>query len=183
VSLVEKANGAKRRRAPIIVRDGAVAGSPFRARRSPGRKQSFTGKESLTTFITFRDGSSSSDRKTASGRFFCLLHAMTENRLAAMKSLVLLLALTCQPGDRLFDLRGKLPPGLQSLDLIVSVSPFYARLYIYEAGFPDSFQQCCSDKRTSVLKVPIVRGRFCVRQSQPQMTWKIRAVIKPDIEL
>jgi hypothetical protein len=105
------------------------------------------------------------------------------NRLAAMKNLLLLLALICQPGDRLFDLSGKLPRGLQSLDLIVSVVPFYARIYVYEPGFPDSFQQCCSDKHTSVLKVPILSGRFCVRQSHPQMSWKIRAVINPDIEL
>ena len=93
------------------------------------------------------------------------------------------MALACQPGDHLVDLNGKLPRGLQTLDLVVSVSPFYARIYVYEAGFPDSFQQCCSDKRTSVLRVPIVSGRFCVRQSQPQMTWKIRTLLKPDIEL
>lgn len=100
-----------------------------------------------------------------------------------MKGLLLILAIACQPGDRLFDLSGKLPRGLQSLDLIVSIVPSYARVYIYEAGFPDSFQQCCSNKLVSVLKMPLVSGRFCVRQSQPQMTWKIRAVIKSDIDL
>ena len=100
-----------------------------------------------------------------------------------MKSLLLLMALTCQPGERLLDLSDKLPRGLQSLDLVVSIVPFYARIYVYEAGFPDSFQQCCNNKRTSVLRVPVASGRFCVRQSQPQMTWKIRALIKPDIEL
>jgi hypothetical protein len=100
-----------------------------------------------------------------------------------MKSLLLLMALACQPGDRSLDLNGKLPSGLQSLDLIVSVKPFYARIYVYEAGFPDSFQQCCGNKRASVLRVPIVSGRLCVRQSQPQMSWKIRTMIKPDIQL
>ena len=100
-----------------------------------------------------------------------------------MNSLLLLIALICQPGDRALDLNGKLPRNLKSLDLIVSVAPFYARIYVYEAGYPDSFQQCCSNKRTSVLRVPIVGGRLCVRQSQPHMTWKIRALIRPDIEL
>jgi hypothetical protein len=31
------------------------------------------------------------------------------------------------------------------------------------------------------LHVPIGTGRFCVRQSQPQMTWRARAVLRPDI--
>jgi hypothetical protein len=101
----------------------------------------------------------------------------------AMNSLLLLLALTCHPGDRLLDLSDKLARGLQWLDLVVSVTPFYARIYVYEAGFPDSFQQCSSNKRISVMRVPVASGRFCVRQSQRQMTWKIRALVKPDIEL
>ena len=100
-----------------------------------------------------------------------------------MNSLLLLIALMCQSGDRLLDLSDKLPRGLRSLDLVVSIVPFYARIYVYEPGFPDSFQQCCSNKRTSVVKVPLVSGRFCIRQSQPQMTWKIRVLIKPDVEL
>jgi len=92
-------------------------------------------------------------------------------------------ALACQPGDRAIDLSGKLPRGLQYLDVIVSVEPFYTRLYIYQLGYPDSFQQCCNNKPTSVLRVPIGAGRFCVRQSQPQMKWHLRAVARPDIEL
>jgi hypothetical protein len=100
-----------------------------------------------------------------------------------MNSLLLLIALTCQPGERVLDLSGKLPRGLQSLDLIVSVEPFYARIYIYEVGFPDSFQQCCSNNRTSMLRVPIGSGRFCIRQSQPRMTWRIRGLLKGGIEL
>jgi len=100
-----------------------------------------------------------------------------------MHTLLLLAALACQPGERLLDLSGKLPPGLQSLDLVVTVEPFYARIYVYEAGFPDSFQQCCSNKRTSVLKVPVGSGRFCVRQSHPGMKWKIRGTLKGAIEL
>src|SRR3954451_12713822 len=100
-----------------------------------------------------------------------------------MNALVVLVALACQPPDRLLDLSGKLPPGLQFLDLIISVEPFYARVYVYEAGFPDSFQPCCSNKGTSVLRMPIKSGRFCVRQSQPKMTWKIRGTLRKSIEL
>lgn len=100
-----------------------------------------------------------------------------------MEKLLLVAALACNPGDRLIDLRGKLPRGLQFMDFVVSVEPFYARFYIYQLGFPDSFQQCCSDKSTSVLRVPIGDGRFCIRQSQPGMKWHIRALLRPDIEM
>ena len=100
-----------------------------------------------------------------------------------MNALLIVIALTCQPGDRLLDFSGKLPRDLPFLDLVVSVDPFYSRVYIYEAGFPDRFQPCCSNKKTSVLRVPVVSGRFCVRQSQPRMTWKIRGILKGGIEL
>jgi hypothetical protein len=100
-----------------------------------------------------------------------------------MEKLLLIAALTCQGGDRLVDLSGKLPRGLQYMNFVVSVEPFYARIYIYQLGFPDSFQQCCSNKSTSVLRVPIGAGRFCIRQSQPQMKWRMRAIARPDIEL
>jgi hypothetical protein len=100
-----------------------------------------------------------------------------------MEKLLLVAALACQPGDRLIDLSGKLPPGLQFMDFLVSVEPFYTRFYIYQAGHPSSFQQCCSNRPTSVLRVPIGAGRFCIRQSQPQMTWRVRALLRPDIEM
>jgi hypothetical protein len=100
-----------------------------------------------------------------------------------MEKLLLIAALTCQAGDRLVDLSGKLPRGLQYMDFVVSVEPFYTRIYIYQLGYPDSSQQCCSNKPTSVLRVPIGAGRFCVRQSQPQMKWRLRAIAKPDIEM
>jgi len=100
-----------------------------------------------------------------------------------MQKLLLVSALACQPGDRLIDLSGKLPRGLQFMDLVVSVEPFYTRFYIYQLGFPQSRQQCCSNKPTSVLRVPIGTGRFCVRQSQPQMKWTARALLRPDIEM
>ena len=47
-------------------------------------------------------------------------------------------ALACNPGDRLVDLRDKIPRGLRSIDLMVTVEPFYARFYIYQPGFPES---------------------------------------------
>jgi hypothetical protein len=65
--------------------------------------------------------------------------------------------------------------------LVVSVKPFYSRIYIDQLGFPDSFQPCCGNKPTSVLRLPVGEGRFCVRQSQPQMKWHIRALLRPDI--
>jgi hypothetical protein len=100
-----------------------------------------------------------------------------------MEKLLVVAVLACQPGDHLIDLRGKFPHGLQFMDLVVSVEPFYSRFYIYQLGFPESFQQCCSNKRTSVLRVPVGDGRFCVRQSQPQMKWRARVLFRPDIEM
>src|SRR3954463_12861779 len=100
-----------------------------------------------------------------------------------MEKLLLIAALACQSGERLIDLNGKLPRGLQFLDLVVSVDPAYTRIYIYQLGFPDSSQQCCSSKLTSVLRVPIGEGRFCIRQSQPQMKWSIRSLLRPDLEM
>jgi hypothetical protein len=102
---------------------------------------------------------------------------------ALLEWLLLFATLACQPGDRPIDLSGKLPRNLQYLDLVVSVEPSYARFYIYQPGFPQSFQQCCSNKPTSVLRIPIGSGRFCVRQSQPKMSWRVRALLKPDIEM
>jgi hypothetical protein len=100
-----------------------------------------------------------------------------------MEKLLLIAALACQPGERQIDLAGKLPRALKFMDIVVSVEPSYTRLYIYQLGFPDSFQQCCSNKLTSVLRVPIGAGQFCVRQSQPQMKWHMRAILRPDIEM
>ena len=100
-----------------------------------------------------------------------------------MEKLLLVAALTCQPGDRLIDLRNKIPRGVQSMDLLVSLEPFYTRFYIYQPGFPDSIQQCCSGKSAAVLRIPVVDGRYCVRQSQPQMKWTVRALLKPNLEM
>jgi hypothetical protein len=100
-----------------------------------------------------------------------------------MNWLLITAVLACNSGDRLVDLRDKIPRGLHSIDLMVTVEPFYARFYIYQPGFPDSLQHCCGNKRTSIIKVPVVDGRFCVRQSQPQMKWTVRALFRPDIQM
>ena len=100
-----------------------------------------------------------------------------------MEKLLLVAALACQPGERLIDLSSKIPRSLRSMDFVVSLEPFYTRFYIYQPGFPDSVQQCCNGKPAGVLRIPIVDGRFCVRQSQPQMKWNVRALLRPDIEM
>jgi hypothetical protein len=76
-----------------------------------------------------------------------------------VEKLLIIVALVCQPGERLIDLSRELPRGLQFMDFVVSVEPFYARLYIYQLGLPNSFQQCCSNKPTSALRVPIASPR------------------------
>lgn len=90
------------------------------------------------------------------------------------------IALACNPGDRLIDLSGKLPRAIRTIDLLISVEPFYTRLYVYQPGFPDSTQSCCHSQPSSVLKLPVIDGRFCVRQSQPQMKWKLQIIGRPD---
>jgi hypothetical protein len=99
-----------------------------------------------------------------------------------MEWLLIVAVAACGAGDRLVDLRGQIPRGLKSIDLIVAVKPFYARFYIYQPGYPESFMQCCSNKPSGVLRVPVIDGRFCVRQSQRQMEWRVRVVLKPDVE-
>lgn len=100
-----------------------------------------------------------------------------------MEKLLVVIALACQPGDRLIDLSGKIPPNVRSMDFVVSLEPSYTRFYIYQPGFPDSFQQCCNGKPIAVLRIPIVDGRYCIRQSQPRMKWQVRALLRPDLEM
>ena len=102
---------------------------------------------------------------------------------AATNWLLITAVLACNSGDRLVDLRDKIPRGLNSIDLMVTVEPFYARFYIYQPGFPESLQHCCGNKPSSIIRVPVVDGRFCVRLSQPQMKWTVRALFRPDIQM
>jgi hypothetical protein len=66
-----------------------------------------------------------------------------------MEKLLLVAALACQPGDRLIDLSGKLPRGLQFMDLVVSVEPFYTRF---------DRRTCCAGRSrvAAVLRVLLV---------------------------
>lgn len=100
-----------------------------------------------------------------------------------MAHLLLMAALACGSGERLLDLRGKVPLTLKMLDLVISVSPFYSRIYIYPLGSPDDFEPCCGNKPTSILRLPIGNAQFCIRQSQPQMKWQIRGLLQPEISL
>ncbi|MCP3442035.1 hypothetical protein [Bradyrhizobium sp. CCGUVB14] len=80
----------------------------------------------------------------------------------------------------MIDLSGKIPRAIKTIDLLISVEPFYTRLYVYQPGFPDSTQSCCRNLRSSILKLPVIDGRFCVRQSQPQMKCKLQFIGRPD---
>lgn len=97
-----------------------------------------------------------------------------------MEWLITLAALMCNPGDRLLDLSGKLPSTAKSIDLLVLVEPFYTRLHIYQPGFPESVQSCCHSQHSSVVRLPVIDGRWCIRQSQPQMKWKLQIIVRPD---
>jgi hypothetical protein len=100
-----------------------------------------------------------------------------------MLKLLLTAALTCGSGERLADLHDKLPQNLRFIDVVISVAPAYTRLYIYQLGHPRDFLQCCSNKPTGVLRVPVGSGRFCLRQSQPQMKWTAKLLLRPDVEM
>jgi hypothetical protein len=79
-----------------------------------------------------------------------------------MQWLLVAALLACHSTHRLIDLRGKIPPAM---------------------NYREAFQPRCANKRASVIHVPVIDGRFCVRRSQPNMTWKIRALLRPDIEM
>src|SRR5437868_9397107 len=93
---------------------------------------------------------SATERSPSGGLYFVLAQPFTidhTGRLSLMEKLLLIAALVCQPGERLIDLSSKLPRGLQFMDVVISVEPFYSRLYIYQLGYPDSFQRCCSNNQ------------------------------------
>ena len=101
-----------------------------------------------------------------------------------MEKVLVVAALLCQPGDRLIDLRNEIPRGVSSMDFVISLEPFYTRFYVYQPGFPNSsLQRCCGGKPGAVLRIPVIDGRFCVRQSQTQMRWTVRALLLPGIEM
>ena len=101
-----------------------------------------------------------------------------------MKALLILAAaLSCRPGFALIDWSKQLPPRLSVLDVVVSLKPFYARVVIYPLENPSEEHWCCGNKPASVLRLPVGSGKFCVRQSQPDMNWKMRVFLKPDVAI
>jgi hypothetical protein len=72
-----------------------------------------------------------------------------------MNGLLIRAALACNPGDRLVDLRDKIPRGLNSIDLVVTVEPFYARFYIYQPGFPESLQHAAATSLLRLSRCPL----------------------------
>ena len=81
-------------------------------------------------------------------------------------------AMACAAGFQLVDWSGKIP----AETLFISVEPFYTRIAIYPLEQPDAFLPCCGNKPTSVITLPRGSGKFCIRQSQPRMKWKMQVV-------
>jgi len=100
-----------------------------------------------------------------------------------MEKLLIIAALTCQPGDRLVDWHDRIPRGIDFADVVITLNPFYTRLLIYPAGHPEQTQRCCNNRQISVLHVPVGDGRFCIGQSQPQMKWKLQLTFRPEVEM
>jgi hypothetical protein len=91
--------------------------------------------------------------------------------------------LACLPGHRLIDWSDRLPAGIYSAEFVVTVNPFYTRLMIYQPGRPETMQRCCGGRQVSVVRAVIQDGRFCLGQSQPQMTWSLHMAVRPDLQL
>jgi hypothetical protein len=100
-----------------------------------------------------------------------------------MEKILIAAVLACQPGHRLIDWSNRMPAGTQLADVLVTVEPFYTRLFIYQPGHPEMAQRCCNGKPTSVMRVTVADGRFCIGQSQPQMKWTLRLTFKPGVAL
>jgi hypothetical protein len=98
-----------------------------------------------------------------------------------MKLVFIAVALACRPGFALVDWSARIPHGLMTVDVVVTLAPFYARVIIYPQQSPSDLQRCCGDKPTSVIRLPVGDGKFCVSQSQPAMKWKMRVFLKPDV--
>jgi hypothetical protein len=102
---------------------------------------------------------------------------------AIMHKLLIAALLSCQPGDRLVDWSGRFPSGTHVAAMLVTVSPFYTRLSIYQPGHPDVIHRCCNDKPASVIRMPISDGKFCIGQSQPQMKWTLKLTLERGEEI
>jgi hypothetical protein len=85
-------------------------------------------------------------------------------------------ALACATGFQLIDWSARISPDYAIVAFVISVEPFYSRITIYSLDHPDERLPCCGNNPTSVITLPRGSGKFCVRQSQPSMKWKIRVV-------
>ena len=99
-----------------------------------------------------------------------------------MKILLAAIALACRPGFALVDWSSRIPPSLAVVDVVITLSPFYSRVIIYPQQSPAELQRCCDNRTTSVIRLPVGNGKFCVGQSQSGMKWKMRVFLKPDVE-
>jgi hypothetical protein len=100
-----------------------------------------------------------------------------------MDKILIAAVLACQPGHRLVDWHDRIPHGINSADMVVTLNPFYTRVLIYPAGHPEMMQRCCNNRQISVFRMPVVDGRFCVGQSQPQMKWNLQLTLRPGVEM
>lgn len=85
-------------------------------------------------------------------------------------------ALACAAGFQLVDWSARIPADYAIVSFIISVEPFYSRVTIYPLDHPDERVPCCGNKPTSVIALPRGSGMFCIRQSQPNMKWRMRVV-------
>ncbi len=90
-------------------------------------------------------------------------------------------ALACQSGFALVDWSDRFSAGLKYADVVITLSPFYSRVLIYPQESPRELQRCCGNKTTSVLRLPVGNGKYCIMASQPGMKWKMRVFLKPDV--
>jgi hypothetical protein len=97
--------------------------------------------------------------------------------------LLIAAALACLPGHRLVDWSDRLPGGTWTAEFVISVTPAYTRLLVYPPGHPEAMERCCGGRLLSVVRVPVTDGRFCVGQSQGQMSWKLHLSLRPDLQL
>jgi hypothetical protein len=85
-------------------------------------------------------------------------------------------ALACAFGFQLVDWSDRIPASYTVVNFVITVEPFYTRLTIYPLEQPDERLPCCGNKPTSFITLPRGDGKFCIRQSQPNMKWKMRVV-------
>src|SRR5436189_5310699 len=85
-------------------------------------------------------------------------------------------AIACATGFQLVDWSDRISPSFNVVSFVITVEPFYTRLTIYPLEHPDERLPCCGNKPTSVIALPRGDGKFCLRQSQPNMKWKMKII-------